>query len=196
MSKTSSTKSSGSTTSSMTPTFSGQGQSLLNSLAGRLGGAGDTSWRQSTMKGLARMAQAGGESNPFLDDVINRSNAEAEKLQGTGLAKLRAGGYRGGTASNIFNQGTFANDFAASVGRNNAELRLGDYDTRQNRVLQALQLMGGLDQGELSNATSLLSLLRGENKTGTEESQSKTKESDPLGSIAQGAGMAASLFAL
>lgn len=158
---------------SVTPTFGADAQGILSSLTGRATGATPSNTGTASDLLLA-MGKQGGQ-NPYVEDVIAASNREAGVLQGQGLAKLRAQGYRGGTAANIFGQGMFANDFASKLAGENAKTRMGAWDTSSDRSLQALG--GAADTGAADQALALqlLSLLRGESSNATENAQIKSK---------------------
>ena len=157
---------------SVTPTFGDNAQGILASLTGQATGENPTNASRASDLLLA-MGRTGG-ANPYVEDVIKASNREAGILQDQGLAKLRAQGYRGGTAANIFGQGMFANDFAAKLAGENAKTRMGAFDTTSDRSLQALggaATTSSIDQGL---ALQLLSLLRGESSGTTENTKIKS----------------------
>jgi len=121
--------------------------------------------------GLA--SDLGGGNNPFIDEIINRSNAEADRTLAGGLAKVRAGGFRGGTGANMYGQGRLVADAANSRARDNATLRSGAYEAAQGRALTSrlagasgLAGLEGQDnasrQAMLQQAMQLLAMLRGE----------------------------------
>ena len=157
----------------VTPTFGEDAQGVLASLTGKATGATPNNVSAASDL-LLSMGRTGGQ-NPYVEDVIAASNREAGLLQGQGLAKLRAQGYRGGTAANIFGQGMFANDFAAKLAGENAKTRMGAYDTSADRSLRALGGAAETGAADQALALQLLSLLRGESSSSTENAQIKSK---------------------
>jgi len=158
---------------SVTPTFGDNAQGILASLTGQATGTNPSNATRASDLLLA-FGQNGG-MNPFTEDAIRASNREAGLLQDKGLAQLRAQGYRGGTAANLFGQGMFTNDFAAKLAGENAKTRMGAYDTSADRSIQALG--GAASTGAIDQATALqlLSLLRGESSTNTENAKIQSK---------------------
>lgn len=111
--------------------------------------------------------QAGAGVNPYTENVIAGNNQEADKLYSQRMATLRAGGYRGGTASNEAGQARFTGDFTNQQAAGNANLRQNAYDTQASRALQAGSGLAGLGGLSAQTATQLLALLRGESSAGS-----------------------------
>lgn len=160
-------------TSFANPTFGNEAQSTLASLTGKADGTTPSNANAASDL-LLSMGKIGG-MNPYTEEAIAASNREAGVLQGQGLAKLRAQGYRGGTAANLFGQGMFTNDFAAKLAGENARTRMGAYDTGADRSLRALGGAAETGAADQALALQLLSLLRGEVASSTENAQIKSK---------------------
>lgn len=158
---------------SVTPTFGADAQGILSVLTNRATGTAPSNAQQAS-NALLAMGQQGGQ-NPFVEDYIAASNNEAGNVFDRGMAGLRAQGYRGGTAANIFGQGTFAGDFANKLAMTNAATRMGAYDTGQDQVLRALGAAAETGAIDSASALQLLALLRGESSTSTENAQIKSK---------------------
>lgn len=146
---------------SSTPTFDATGKSIIEKLAGTFNtGTGLGSRAGEGLLNLARSNEGG--VNPYVEELIRTSNAEGNFARDTGLAQLRAGGYRGGTARNIYDQGDGASRYAAALAAGNAATRYGAYDAGQNRALSAYGGAAAAGNSENTSALQLLSLLRGE----------------------------------
>lgn len=147
-------------------TFSSpQGQAVLGSLTGSTtNGQGDKNVQQA---GNTLGQLSSGQVSPYTEDIIKNANIEADRNFGNRLAQTRSGAYRGGTASNLNQQGQLASDFSAQQSLGNANLRQGAYQDAQTRALQASTAQGNLGSQQQGLGAQLLALLKGESTSGT-----------------------------
>lgn len=123
-------------------------------------------------RGLANTSPGG--NNPHLEALINASNQEGDQVLANNLAKVRAGGFRGGTGANMYNQATTIGNEATRRTIANEGLRFQAGESDANRVLQSrtagaagLAGLSGQNQAGMQQRNNLgaqiLALLRGEN---------------------------------
>lgn len=143
-----------------------EGKQLLTYLTGQTTGGGAQKYADTAAGAYTK--QASGAVNPEVENIIKASNYEGDRAAAGGMAKLRTQGYRGGTAANIFNQGTFANDYASKLAGENAKTRYGAFNDAQNRSLAGASGLANMAQGQNSLGAQILALLRGESKAGTD----------------------------
>lgn len=164
-----------------------EGKSLLTYLTGETTNPNARGYLDTA--GKAYTAQANGVNNPYTEQVIQTSNKEGDRAFNNGLAGLRAQGYRGGTAANIYGQGNFASDYATKLASQNANLRYGAFNDAQNRSLAGASGLAGLGQGQQSLAAQILALLRGESKDATDIKHTSGTESGTSQSLHASYGM-------
>lgn len=116
-----------------------------------------------------------GQTNPEVENIIKTGNQEANTNFANRAAMSRAGGYRGGTGANLYNQDKVASEFTNKQAGENAALRYGAFNDAQGRQLGAnvagaggLSSLSGQSQG---SAAQLLALLRGQDTEGASQSQ-------------------------
>lgn len=153
------------TTGTTTATFGDEGNRILQYLMNSGAGSAETGANAAATYGdLSR----GGGVNPATEQIIARSNQEADRTFANRLAQTRAQGYRGGTGANVYRQDKLAADFTNAQAKENANLRYGAFnDANTNRLAGAsgLASMSGAQQGL---GAQILSLLRGQTQTGTQ----------------------------
>lgn len=153
-----------------------QAQQILNALTGQSTGGGPAMGTYGKQAGdtYGKLANTQGGINPAVEGLISAGNAEGDAQLDTGLAKVRAGGYRGGTGASMYGQGKLVADSANTRAKGNNEIRYNAYESGQNRQMAGqtagaaglTNLEGMNRQGAQNNAnigTQILALLRGEN---------------------------------
>lgn len=170
-----------------TPTFTGQGQSVLNSLSsdylrssnGDLGKASDSA--ATYLKSLM------GTTNPYTEQTVSAMEAQAPRQYASNLKQMRTAGYRGGAGSDYINQAGLASDFANALALNVANTRLNQFNTDRASSLEAANSLGSLGTSNDALGISLLNSLRGETSDTTAQSNTKGSSTD-YGKIAAGVG--------
>lgn len=141
-------------------TFGEQGQSLLDTLTAKFTGGQDTTGRDT----LSSLATNGG-INPFVDQAITQSNDEAGRMHDQTQAGIRSGNFRGGAAADMFGQADASGNFFSRLAGQNANTRVGAFDSAENRRLGAAGQLGGIESQDTGMATNILSFLRGQDTT-------------------------------
>ena len=170
-----------------TPTFTGQGQSVLNSLSsdylrssnGDLGKASDSA--ATYLKSLM------GTTNPYTEQTVSAMEAQAPREYASNLKQVRTAGYRGGAGSDYINQAGLASDFANALALNVANTRLNQFNTDRSSSLEAANSLGSLGTANDALGLSLLNSLRGETSDTTAQSKTKGSSTD-YGKVAAGVG--------
>ena len=170
-----------------TPTFTGQGQSVLNSLSsdylrssnGDLGKASDSA--ATYLKSLM------GTTNPYTEQTVSAMEAQAPREYASNLKQVRTAGYRGGAGSDYINQAGLASDFANALALNVANTRLNQFNTDRSSSLEAANSLGSLGTSNDALGLSLLNSLRGETSDTTAQSKTKGSSTD-YGKVAAGVG--------
>lgn len=173
-----------------TPTFTGQGQSILDSVSsdylrssnGDLGKASDSAatYLNSLM----------GTTNPYTEQTVSAMEAQAPREYASNLKQVRTAGYRGGAGSDYINQAGLASDFANALALNVANTRLNQFNTDRASSLEAANSLGSLGTSNDALGLSLLNSLRGETSDATAQGKTKGSTID-YGKIATGVGTAA-----
>lgn len=170
-----------------TPTFTGQGQSVLNSVSsdylrssnGDLGKASDSA--ATYLKSLM------GTTNPYTEQTVSAMEAQAPREYASNLKQVRTADYRGGAGSDYINQAGLAGDFANALALNVANTRLNQFNTDRASSLEAANSLGSLGTSYDALGLSLLNSLRGETSDATEQSKTKGSSTD-YGKVAAGVG--------
>lgn len=118
----------------------------------------------SGMAGNVLSGLSGGTGG--VDNLIAANDYEANKTYDNRMAGLRAQGYRGGTANNLFQQGQFTNDFTAQQSGANARLRYDDQQQNFQNKTNLGQLYGNLGNLDKTSNMSLLDMLSGSKSNG------------------------------
>lgn len=172
-----------------------EAKQILAALSGT-GAAGNDYSQQAGGAYKSLTDAGGGGQNPYVESIIKHSNAEGDQALGTNLAKSRAGGYRGGTGANLYNQDNVIANSANERALGNANLRYGAYNEGAGRDLTAhlagASGLGALGSGQQNIAAQILALLRGEkvdqNATGTMTGTQSGTQSGTKGGFSWGTG--------
>lgn len=152
---------------------------------------------QAGQQSRGYLSALAGESgrNPFLEQQIALGDQQAQQLQNTNLAKVRAAGYRGGTGANAVNQALLANDFALGRAANANQMRYQDYNDSFGRRLNAATALAGQGGTDLAGAQNLLNMLAG-TRTKTKGTTTGSQSQSSMGIDVAGALGAGALAAL
>jgi hypothetical protein len=150
-------------------------QSILSALSGQVGQPAP----QMGASGQQAASVYGGLTgatpavNPNVESLIASSNKEGDQVLGNNLAKVRAGGFRGGTGANMYGQTEQIANAANTRAKDNSSLRYGAYEADANRGVSSKlagasglagleNMQQGAQQSQSNLGTQLLALLRGE----------------------------------
>ena len=169
---------------------SGESQDLLKALTSGI--SNNFSYQDSAVGQMMQRLTGNNQTN--VDGLINASNNESASQFQNNLAQLRAQGYRGGTAKNLFNQGQLSSQFANRQASNNAALRYQAGNDDRNYGLQQASGLNQFQSGNNMTGTQLLDMLSASRQHGI-SSGSSTSTPSTLSTIGAGLGAAAALAA-
>jgi len=172
-----------------------EGQQVLNSLIGQAGSS--AGYGEEAAGAYRSLASDASKVNPEVENIIRTGDQAANSQFSNRLAQSRAGGFRGGTGANLYNQDKIASEFTNQQENNNSNLRYGAFNDAANRATTArvggASGLAGLSNQGQSLGAQILSMLRGEKIVDDAtakriaEATSNTKASSSSSTISGGA---------